>query len=244
MLPNMKIQHYTWSVCVCVFQVVWLWYLTGGSSQLAALFPWLNRLSWDMECDESTWQGVYCKGTRDKSGQEPERPLWEKGFLVGSGQWQAGVCRLYTTFKVSETFPEGHLAVQVIDRPIWINSLREKTMACLYSMLESPKFLPGPEIKLRFHSDGQKSCNKFMRIKDNKTSLRIAKFYPEEMILSWWTSIKPCLLVLPPFHTVFNLERLSSSLKLVCYQGHWRWGPKMTEGGVHPQRLSSLSVSN
>lgn len=35
---------------VCVFQVMWLWYLTGGSSQLAALFPRLNRLSWDMEC--------------------------------------------------------------------------------------------------------------------------------------------------------------------------------------------------
>lgn len=62
--------------------------------------------------------------------------------------------------KVPETLPEGHLTVQVTDRSIWINSLRERTMACLCSVSESPKFLPETEIKLRFHSVGQKSCNR------------------------------------------------------------------------------------
>lgn len=74
---------------VCVFQVVWLWYLTGGSSQLAALFPRLNRLSWDIECGAEHMTRSYCKGTRDKSGQGPERPLWEKVLLVG--KWTMAV---------------------------------------------------------------------------------------------------------------------------------------------------------
>lgn len=222
---------------VCVFQVVWLWYLTGVSSQLADLFPLLNRLSRDIECGTEHMtrsllqrnKGQECLGAREAlSGKVDTGRHVYAGFILLS--------------KVPETLPEGHLTVQVTDRPIWINSLRERTMACLCSVSESPKFLPETEIKLRFHSVGQRSCNR-VNLWKLKT-LRIADFYPEEMILSWWTSIKPCLLVLPPFHTVLNLEGLSSSLKLMCYQGHWRWVPKMTEERVCPQRLSSLSISN
>lgn len=140
---------------VCVFQVVWLWYLTGVSSQLADLFPLLNRLSRDIECGAEHMtrsllqrnKGQECLGAREAlSGKVDTGRHVYAGFILLS--------------KVPETFPEGHLTVQVTDRPIWSNSLRERTMACLCSVSESPKFLPETEIKLRFHSVGQRSCNR------------------------------------------------------------------------------------
>lgn len=108
---------------------------------------------------QSTWQGICYKWTWDKSGQSPERPPWKKVLI---GKWAADrhVYEGFTLFSnVPETFPEGRFTAQVIDRPNWINSLRGKTMACLCSLPESPKFLLGPETKMRSHSVDQKSCN-------------------------------------------------------------------------------------